>query len=223
MTSSLRNRLVDGPESLGARARARRAERFLTLFPELGEMHVLDLGGTLDFWQRLRTTPKSVTALNTALPPQSSNLIPSWFTAHAGDACDPPLEVQIGRFDLVFSNSTLEHVGDEGRRQLFADTVHRLGARHWVQTPNRYFPIEPHVLFPFQQFLPRRGRGFVYRYWPLVHSRAKTMAGAMRTADNTELLTRADMRDLFPTSSIIEERVAPGLPAKSFIATRTLP
>ena len=29
----------------------------------------------------------------------------------------------------------------------------RVGKKYFIQTPNKYFPIEPHYLFPFFQFM----------------------------------------------------------------------
>ncbi len=216
----LRHLLVDSPTSLGARARARRAERLITTFPDLGDMHVIDLGGTLDFWQRLPHRPHRLTTLNLWEDANASSPDVEWHKDRFGDACDPPDDVLNGSYDLVFSNSTIEHVGDRSRRRRFADVVHKLADRHWIQTPNRAFPLEPHVLFPGQQFLPRYGRALVERYWPLVHTNWSTMAEALAEVDKTELIGRKEMVELFPSSVIEDESVAPFLPAKSLIAVR---
>jgi len=48
-------------------------------------------------------------------------------------------------FDAVYSNSTIEHVGDESRQALFAAAVRRLAPAYWVQTPSSHFPIEIHT------------------------------------------------------------------------------
>ena len=55
-------------------------------------------------------------------------------------------------YDVVFSNSLLEHVGGHAQRAALAREVRSLAPRHWVQTPYRYFPLEPHWLFPGMQF-----------------------------------------------------------------------
>ena len=216
----LRQILVDSPNSLGAKARARRAERMLATFPDLRRMHVIDLGGTLDFWQRLPYQPRRLTTLNLWDDANARAPEVDWHADRYGDACDPPPEVLSEHYDLVFSNSTIEHVGDRQRRQRFADVVRGLADRHWIQTPNRAFPLEPHVLFPGQQFLPRYGRALVERYWPLVHTRWSTMEQALAAADNTELIGRKELAELFPASVIESEMIASFLPAKSLIAVR---
>ncbi len=58
-------------------------------------------------------------------------------------------------FDIAFSNSVIEHVPPE-LQAAFAAEVSRVADRYFVQTPNRYFPIEPHYQLPLFQFLPRQ-------------------------------------------------------------------
>ncbi len=66
-------------------------------------------------------------------------------------------------FDIVFCNSVIEHVtvpkkevwslysGSEFRRSSllhqkeFADEIRRIGKGYWVQSPNKYFPIETYL------------------------------------------------------------------------------
>ncbi len=215
----IRRLLVDSPNSVGGRARARRSQRLLDTFPDLPDMRVIDLGGTAFFWRHMPFRPRQVVTVNPRPNPAGAAKIP-WHEEMVGDACEPSDELLAENFDLVFSNSTIEHVGDRARRQMFADTVHKLADRHWIQTPNRYFPLEPHVLFPFQQFLPRYGRGLVERYWPLVHTRWPDMERALESADRTELIGRKEMGELFPGSEIESESMIPGLPAKSLMAVR---
>ena len=72
-------------------------------------------------------------------------------------------------FDVVYSNSLLEHVGRENQSAV-ATEIQRVGRQYWVQTPHRNFPIEPHYRAPFFYQMPYTMRKLVATYWtPLVH------------------------------------------------------
>jgi hypothetical protein len=214
--STLRNRFVDGPGSVGARKRAQRWEWLRETFPDISRMSVIDLGGTGESWQRAPVRPASVHVVN--LEPGELGDLPTWIRADQGDACDLPDRILTGHYDLVFSNSVLEHVGGFARRTRFSETVRALADRHWVQTPYRYFPIEPHWLFPGFQFLPPSTRTRIAQWWPLAHIKATSWEDGLQGALSVELISRTEMAWLFPDSMIRYERMA-GL-VKSLIAVR---
>ncbi|SCE93473.1 class I SAM-dependent methyltransferase [Micromonospora chokoriensis] len=212
----LRYRLVDSDQSWSARRRRHRSDWLARTFPDLGDMHVVDLGGRLGTWQRATVRPARVTVVNLEQPP---SVVPDWAHVEQADACDLPEHVTRGSYDMVFSNSVLEHVGGHERRLRFAASVRSLADRHWVQTPYRYFPIEPHWIAPGMQFLPVRLRTALARRWPLGHKPTPSHDAAIHQVLWTELLDRSQMRHYFPDSTMLVERVF-GLP-KSLIAVRT--
>ena len=119
-----------------------------------------------------------------------------------GDARALPFED--GSFEVAYSNSLVEHL-DPADRPRFAAEIRRVAGRYWVQTPNRWFPIEPHVLLPGFQFLPEPARR---RLWRL---------GRPGTAyESIELLDARELHELFPDAVILRERFA-GM-TKSLIA-----
>lgn len=207
MTNPLRPLLVDGPHSLGNRFRARRWQRLLETFRDFAEFEVIDLGGTVESWSRAPVRPRSVTILNMFEPGISSD--PS-LSPIVGDACNAREVLErAGRntkFDLVYCNSVIEHVGGHAKRLELAREVHALAPRHWVQTPYRYFPIEPHWLCPIMQFLPLAAAARLAFRWPLAHSRPNTYEQARDEVMWTELLTVTQMRTYFSTSTIFRER-----------------
>jgi hypothetical protein len=211
----LRNRLVDAPGSIGDRLRTARWERLRRCFPGLAELSVVDLGGTADMWQRAPVRPRRVHVVNLAPPPAD---LPDWITAQTADVTDPAVAAGLGAYDLAFSNATIEHVGGYRDRCRFAAAVEALAPLHWVQTPYRYFPVEPHFVGPGFQFLPLAARARVVRRWPLTHSRVGSPQEAMDAVIGVELLGRAEMRHLFPGSTLLSERVL-GV-TKSLIAVR---
>jgi hypothetical protein len=168
-------------------------------------MAVIDLGGTAEAWLRAPVRPRSLHLVN--LEPEPDGL-PPWIRADQADACNLPRDVVSRGYDLVFSNSVIEHVGGHAQRLRFAAAVHKLAARHWVQTPYRYFPVEPHWLFPGFQFLPLTVRAEVSRRWPLVHTQSSSREDGLRAAIGVELLSRTEMCLYFPGSQIRQERLA---------------
>jgi hypothetical protein len=212
----LRNSLVDGPGSVGQRKRSRRWEWLRETFPQIESMSVIDLGGTADSWLRAPVRPAALHVVN--LEPDPAEYA-DWIRTDQGDACDLPASILHGDYDLVLSNSVLEHVGGHAQRQRLADSVHALAPRHWVQTPYRYFPIEPHWLFPGFQFLPLAARAQLSQRWPLQHSRSANRDEGLRSAMQVELVSRTEMAFYFPDSTIRSERMLGAV--KSLIATKT--
>jgi hypothetical protein len=203
-TRALRNRFVDAPGSLGERLRTARWERFRRLFPGIADMTVVDLGGTADMWLRAPLRARHVHLIN--LEPHPADL-PDWISAENADVTDPAVAAGLGSYDLVFSNSTIEHVGGYSQRRRFVAAVEQLAPLHWIQTPYRYFPVEPHFVAPGFQFLPLAARARLVRHWPLTHSRPGSPEEGMAAVINIELLTRTEMRHLFPGSTLLSERV----------------
>ena len=200
----LRHLIADPTEtcSVGTYLRSRRWDIFRDRFPEIAEMRVIDLGGTVRHWQTSPLRPTSVVVVN--LMADSSPV--DWIKAVQGDACELPPELGGCKFDLVYSNSLIEHVGGHSRRCLFAQNVRSLAPHHWVQTPYRYFPIEPHWLFPGLQFLPQRARAAAIRNWPLSPVRPDPQE-ALRDVLEVELLSKTEMAFYFDQSKIVHERV----------------
>jgi len=184
-----------------------------------GQVRIIDLGGTMRFWsllppgtmERLRL---SITLVNLTghVPPG----VAAPFTAMEGDAC--AMHGLADRsFDLVHSNSVIEHVGDWARMQAFADEAQRLAPRHFIQTPDWAFPVEPHCMTPFFHWLPRPVRIRLCQRFALGHwGRATSPEDAELMVDSARLLSFAQMAELFPASTIVRERLF-GL-SKSLIA-----
>jgi hypothetical protein len=194
--------------------RLRRWARLTEEFPDFQNMRVLDLGGTTLFWVRSPVRPKSVTVINLNAPGDG---LP-WVRPILGDACDADGLVGDEEFDLVFSNSLIEHLGGHLKRASFADVVRSMAPNYAVQTPYRYFPVEPHWVFPGMQFLPLSFRSWLAPRWPLGHTHGWAAPEAREEVMFTELLSVTAMRTYFPDAHIVWERFA-GLP-KSMTAFR---
>lgn len=97
-----------------------------------------------------------------------------------------------------------------------AREVKRVGARYFLQTPNRHFPIEPHFLFPYFQFLPVPARVWLLQHFRLGwRSRIRDAGKARASVESVRLLSKAELIALFPDASLFEEKMV-GL-TKSFV------
>lgn len=193
------------------RRRLRWMQRQLSL--RCGE-RVLDVGGYPWCWPPEATAAR-VTLLNRAFP--TDRAPEDRFTYLIGDGC--ALAFEDGAFDALFSNSVIEHVGTWERQQAFAREAQRVGRRLWVQTPAREFFVEPHLLAPFVHWLPpRTQRGLLRWFTPWGWMTRPSPAEVDGFLAEVRLLTRAEMRELFPDCEILTERFL-GWP-KSYIAVR---
>ena len=189
---------------------------FLSLLQELdGHVEVLDIGGTQEFWTLMTGGDPGdvrVTLLNIEHQPVTS----SKFVSAVGDARAMP-QFADKSFDVVFSNSVIEHVGDIRDQRRMANEVMRVGKRYFVQTPNKRFPLEPHFLFPFFQYMPAEIRAqLVHRFDIGWYKRIPSIERARDEVNSIQLLTRKRFSGLFPGASIRDEKLL-GL-SKSFVA-----
>lgn len=195
-------------QRIAAHYRPKRMRAFVARLGITERTRVLDVGGTAYNWQFSPVQPR-LTILN--LEPRHADC-PSWIDWIQGDALT--MRVDRGVFDVVFSNSVIEHVPDHQR---FAQAIRGFGVPYWVQTPNRYFPVEPHFLGLGVQFLPRWAATPYVKHATLWGRRAKDQHHLVpEKLDEINLLAAREMRWLFPDADIVRERSA-GL-TKSLIA-----
>lgn len=217
MSPSLRANSQDNPY------RARRIALFNTLVADAisrkGSCSILDVGGTREYWdafgsvidwQNVHVTLLNLVRTNEPDTPSISQTM--------GNACNMQHYAD-GSFDIVHSNSVIEHVGLWDNMAAMAREVRRIAPAYFVQTPSYWFPVEAHSRFPVLQLLPeplkislimRRRLG----YW----SRATDVGEATSTAHSTILLHHRQMAFLFPDAEIVREK-AYGL-TKSYMAIK---
>jgi SAM-dependent methyltransferase len=195
--------------------RPRRLRLFYRLFRPDAHTRVLDLGGGAFFWdlalsEGLRLP--EVTVVN--LRPAADDKRP-WLKWIVGDACSTGFADN--SFDIVFSNSLIEHLGNSETQARFAQEVRRLAPKYFVQTPDRLCPIEPHFVTPFVHWLPRQVRRRMIRNWTVWGLGARpSQSYCDSLCDEIVLVSRKEMQALFPGANILRERVA-GIP-KSLLA-----
>jgi len=207
--SFLFNKIVDNrqDDSMATIMRRRRFELFLNLLDRVPRpLSILDVGGLPNFWERMGFTDQPgihITLLNI----HDEHLAHRHFTAMIGDATDMS-NIADQAFDVVFSNSVIEHVGCFAQQRKMAQEVQRVGKRYFLQTPNYCFPIEPHFLFPGFQWLPLWTRTFLITHFNLGWVKRISDPEEARTlVETTRLLRRRELHELFPTAELYEERL----------------
>lgn len=171
---------------------------------------ILDVGGSEFNWGLIPNLPKPI-IVNLYYP--SKEVTTLWIVA---DGTALPFRDKC--FDIVYSNSVIEHLGTYERQKLFAEECRRVGVSYYVQTPNRKFPIEPHLLTPLIHYLPYKiQRKFIrYTVWALI---AKPSVQELENFfSEVRLLDERELQILFPDAEIWHETWF-GL-VKSIIAVR---
>lgn len=185
------------------RLRRERMRRFAEAFGVDARTRILDVGGTTLNWQLVPVMP-DVTLLNLDVELVGEGR--ERFRLVVGDGCRLPFRDQ--SFDVVFCNSLIEHLPVEQQYAL-ADEVRRVGRSHFVQTPNYWFPIEPHFWAPLFHWLPLAVRRRTVRWltpWGLLAKPGR--AEAVAAVEEMRLLTAAELRARFPGDELIVERAA---------------
>lgn len=166
-------------------------------------MSILDVGGTSSIWlgSGLET---NVTLLNLTRP--KSGDISMGFTVVQGNALDMHM-FENGQFDIVFSNSVIEHVGSYYNQRQFASEVKRVGKSYWIQTPNRHFPVEPHFLCPFFQYLPKSVQCIVAEKWPFSHFKRYGFSRTriLEELSRIRLLSESEIKSMFREARLYRE------------------
>lgn len=197
--------------------RAKRGQILREYFPKINSWRILDVGGSRHFWQEsgLDVAPQNITIYN--LDSGDAHAIKkdkyAGITIKHYDGKKIPEPAQ--SFELAICNSVIEHVPPTQRRDLINELT-RVARHVYVQTPAKSFPIEPHFLMPFLQWLPKRIGYLVANISPwrlLSRPSQKTVRSYFW---ETNLLSLKEIQNLTPHAIIIRERLL-GF-TKSFIA-----
>lgn len=190
------------------RGRERRYERFLVLCSVREDERILDVGAGHGAALERFNSVNPIVAVDLVEPRAEGWLAQSNVEVGQADGTDLPYSDR--EFPVAFSNSVIEHVPKD-RQAAFAQEIRRVADRYYVQTPNRYFPIEPHYQLPLVQFLPER----------VLKALNQRFSFGFREKGRWEpvrLLSARELERLFPDAVIHRERLF-GL-TKSLMAVR---
>ena len=184
-------------EPFSKMARKRRMSVFEATFKPTDGMKILDLGGQPDIWDSIKPV-LSITCLNLPGIAKSDHFTHHEITYIEGDACNMPY-FNKNEFDVIFSNSVIEHVGDSEKQRQFAREVQRLSENYWIQTPSIYFPIEAHCGMPFWWLYPTWLRNYFLLRWK------KKLPVWAEMVETTTVITEKQLKDLFHDCKIKTE------------------
>ncbi len=134
-------------------------DAFAAAYPPRRGQRVLDLGVNASladrdgyFFERRYPYPEQVVACGLEGPDIFGSLFPEieYVQSRRGE----PLPFSAGRFDVVFCNAVIEHVGSRARQHEFLGEILRIGHAAFVTTPNRWYPVELHTMLPLVHYLP---------------------------------------------------------------------
>jgi ubiquinone/menaquinone biosynthesis C-methylase UbiE len=192
--------------SFSHKMRKMRFAHFMSLLNKMDRpISILDVGGTQEYWSKMgfNNPDIQITLLNL----KEQHVTGESFKSVAGDATNMK-EFSNKSFDIVFSNSVIEHLFTRSQQLKMANEVTRVGKFYYIQTPNFFFPIEPHFLFPGFQFLPFSLRVFMINKFSLGHiPRKKLKNDAITQINEIKLLATTDMKELFPDATIWKEKL----------------
>jgi Methyltransferase domain len=196
----------DNDDSLSNRMRSRRFEMFERITASLERpLSILDIGGTNEFWAQRGWAGRddvTITTVNLAQEPQvHANIHP--LVADATDLSD----FDEKSFDVAFSNSVIEHLFTAEAQEAMARETRRVARAYWVQTPNYWFPMEPHFLVPGWQWLPEPARVAAIRRVRLGwRGPVQDVDAAREQVREIRLMRRSELARMFPGATLRPER-----------------
>lgn len=170
-------------------------------------VRVLDCGGTVDFWTTAGAIPHFGTDIDiTVVNVFEDRNVPSQMKWHVGDVRDLS-KFQDREFDMVFSNAVINLMPSWEDQCRMAREILRVGRKYYIQSPNRYFPIDWRTLVPFFHFLSPRLQAWCFAHFRVgAYARVKDATKAYLLATRVRDLSIVQMYQLFPGCGIFRER-----------------
>lgn len=181
-----------------------------SLAKKLGRpVRILDVGGRAEYWENVGLKNVQHVTLMNYDPAELERTVPdtALFSKIIGDARDLS-DHEDGAFDLVHSNSVIEHVGQWRDMEAMAQEVMRVGRAGWIQTPAFEFPIEPHFRAPFMHWFGGPMQRAMFSLSFEKRLRKLPMAIRRQALAGVNLLSRGEVKTLFQGRDIYTERVA---------------
>lgn len=203
----LYNANQNNEDSISSRFRKKRFGFFLQYCNEFEKpIKILDLGGSDYYWKNLNFTNNDdyrITILNKEYQETSIFKNVSFIK---GDVKDLKF-INDMSYDIIYSNSLIEHLNTFEEQKKLAKEIIRIGKHFFIQTPNYYFPIEPHFLFPLFQFLSNKTKIKIISKFNLGWFEKQTNElKAEELARSIRLLNKNELKHIFEDCKIHTEK-----------------
>ena len=199
--------------SIGKFFRKRRLRRFQDQLEEIYQkkkkVRIIDIGGSFDYWKLLpesyyKKFNISIVIVNIEKKIKAKDKKKFIFADATTNLWD---KIDQNKFDIMHSNSVIEHVGTYKKMQKFAENFLNFHGKYFVQTPNYFFPIEPHFMTPFFHWMPLKIQVWlVYNFQLGFMKKAKNKSDAIEIIKTCNLLKKKQFSLLFPNAFISTER-----------------
>lgn len=165
-------------------------------------LKIIDLGGVPIYWKNmgLADDPKFIIECHNLIKFTSEFTNIFCYTSDVTELTN----IKENQFDIAYSNSVIEHVGSYENQKKMASEIKRVARYFFVQTPNFWFPIEPHVRLPIIHFLSLPLQTLLVL---LTKRRSINCYKKIKSArERVQLLSRRELKMLFPDGIIMDEK-----------------
>ncbi|MFZ1323246.1 MAG: class I SAM-dependent methyltransferase [Ignavibacteria bacterium] len=212
----LRNADQNNVNSISYKLRNKRKILFLEFISNLKRpVKILDLGGSEYFWRNLNLINLDdiqILLVNTEFQNVENFSNINFINKDVKDLS----EYSDKEFDVVHSNSLIEHLNTFDEQKKLAAEIQRIGKHYFLQTPNYYFPLEPHFLYPFFQFFSHKKKTELIQKKDMGwYKKQENLDDAEALADSIRLMKKSELKNIFKNSKIHSEKYF--LFTKSFI------
>lgn len=192
-------------DSIGNYFRNKRFDFFFNKIESLSKpVSILDLGGKINFWENRGLSGNKnfqITIINLTLETSPYSNIET----KIGNVLELK-NFKNNSFDIVFSNSVIEHLYTFENQKKMAKEVLRIGKKHIIQTPNKYFFIEPHYIIPFFQFIPKKIQLKILTKTKISRLKKWDEKFAKQYVNEIRLMKQKELNEIFPNSNIYYEK-----------------
>jgi ubiquinone/menaquinone biosynthesis C-methylase UbiE len=172
----------------------------------LAGIKILDLGGSSYFWDGMKSQFKNKYQL-VIVNLSKEEIGIGECQKIVGDGKTLSF-IKDKSFDIVVSNSVIEHLGTLAHQEEMVQNIKRVGKYYFIQTPAFIFPFEPHFLFPFFHWLPKWLRTLLVQNFDLGwFQKQKGKEEAERLVNSIRIMKKKELKSFFQNSEIISERL----------------